>query len=121
METSRNCGVDMPAEQVDLFRDLMTVYLRGTGYLPRPYDEKVTSFITDEMTPFRQEPILIDDGSLSSGGCPVLKVAVRGAEAENEGLYKKVLVMLSIFGMGETPNGAYSPAEGTRMVQLRKV
>lgn len=61
--------------------------LLGGGYFPVVYDSNATAY-TKEQVPFRQEPIVIDEGSF------YLKITVRHATTCNKQLHDSVIELL---------------------------
>ncbi|MBX7137380.1 MAG: hypothetical protein K1X83_05300 [Oligoflexia bacterium] len=80
-----SCGAVARPEAVKNFRDELFDLLCTENLSPVPYGMGATAF-AKEGTPFRAEPIVVDDGSLREfiGGrdTPILKVTVRPNGAE---------------------------------------
>ncbi len=124
--------------------------LEKEGYKARVYrvdqDVEAIAYIKDEV-PFREEPILLDDGGsilpqsggevnrlLSKIGNPqdpddiepmggdyVLKIAIRDANGKNEALHDIVVRLLAKYGIVNPSDGVYSPpVEGTVVYALKR-
>jgi hypothetical protein len=107
--------------------------LAEMGYTPRLYADEfgpdafgAVAYVHSaekDTTPFREEPILIDDGSCKLAGIDVFKVAIRDAEGENKGLHNIVLMLMAKHRIME-PNSIGTPkdccAEGTQVYALKR-
>ena len=82
-----------PAAEVSEIKDKLKEVLTSEGYKVRTYnhtdDIDCFAFMQKEV-PFREEPILIDDGGLFLNGQPILRIMVLDAEGANRNLNKKI-------------------------------
>ena len=80
------------------------------GYRVIPYDHcpgpsrpGAIAYSKDDV-PFRQEPILIDEGSIvGPNGLPLVSIVIRDAEGKNKKLHDDVLGLLARYGI-TSPN-----------------
>ncbi|MBW2980783.1 hypothetical protein KY360_05190 [Candidatus Woesearchaeota archaeon] len=114
------------------FRGELERTLRLMGYTPLAYRDDVgpdafgaVAYVHSaykDTTPFREEPILIDDGSCKLAGKDVFKVVIRDAEGKNRQLHDRVLMLMARFHIIE-PNSIGSVddcAEGTLVYALKR-
>ncbi len=115
-------GNSLPSQIVDRFKASLEEQLAKRGYLPLPYSSQPdTKAYIKRDVPFRQEPILIDDGGERIGGLLVLKVAVREAKGENAALDQLVRGLLISYRIEDPTLGASQPCqEGTKVYALKR-
>ena len=99
-------GCLVPATEVSKFKEQLIEGLTREGYKRRTYnhtnDMDCFAFMGEEV-PFREEPLLIDDGGYSFNNQPILKIIVRGAQGANKHLNEKIETLLRALAFGAHP------------------
>ena len=119
----QNFGNDLESHFVNQFKYELVDMLRKNGYRPVPYSLGGTDVVAYEMeeVPFRQEPIIIDDGRTIIERDKVLKIAVRDAHGANRSLHDRVLELLHSHVLHDLEPGSDMPCEeGTVVYALKR-
>ncbi len=111
-------GYDLTEPVVNAIKSNLLAYLASNGYTFRQdYGMNTVGYSQTEV-PFREEPILVDDGGMyGENGRPMLKISVRNS-SKNTTLVDKVLEILSSQGLTDQKFKLWNE---TKVFELRRI
>jgi hypothetical protein len=116
-------GNDLLSAKADIFKSELIKILVTEGYKERLYFKgnglETVAYILEEV-PFRQEPILLDDGCRIAGTQRILSIAIRDALGMNRRLYHYVHGLLTRYTIRPARESNNPCNDGTRVFMVSR-